>query len=444
MKIALSIAGSDSSAGAGIQADLKTFSSLGVYGCTALTTITSQTGSGISGILQVSPKMIEKQIQAILDDITPDAIKIGMVYGKNAISSIRKVLKESKIPMILDPVMIAGTGERLLNSDAVTDLITHLLPLSTVATPNKFEAEVISGLKINSVQSAITAAEKIRKKGANNVVLKGGHLPGRFSTDIILNSRNQVFELSNHRLTYDRMHGGGCTFSASLTAYVAKNYAIVDACRSANQFTHSSLKNRIAIGSKFIINSPFFKFYELADRYEVYTSLQRAIEMIEATPYIGKLIPETQSNLAYSISEPSGIDDIMAVKGRIVKVGDNAKPVSSLKFGVSKHIAAAILGYMKFRPNMRAAMNIKYNSRSILEARRFFSVSNYDRTKEPKQSKRREGYSVAWGINQALLKNPTADIIYHQGDFGKEAMTIVFAPTPIDVVKKLKHILRYY
>jgi len=444
MKIALSIAGSDSSAGAGIQADLKTFSSLGVYGCTALTTITSQTGSGISGILQVSPKMIEKQIQAILDDITPDAIKIGMVYGKNAISSIRKVLKESKIPMILDPVMIAGTGERLLNSDAVTDLITHLLPLSTVATPNKFEAEVISGLKINSVQSAITAAEKIRKKGANNVVLKGGHLPGRFSTDIILNSRNQVFELSNHRLTYDRMHGGGCTFSASLTAYVAKNYAIVDACRSANQFTHSSLKNRIAIGSKFIINSPFFKFYELADRYEVYTSLQRAIEMIEATPYFGKLIPETQSNLAYSISEPSGIDDIMAVKGRIVKVGDNAKPVSSLKFGVSKHIAAAILGYMKFRPNMRAAMNIKYNSRSILEARRFFSVSNYDRTKEPKQSKRREGYSVAWGINQALLKNPTADIIYHQGDFGKEAMTIVFAPTPIDVVKKLKHILRYY
>lgn len=444
MKIALSIAGSDSSAGAGIQADLKTFSSLGVYGCTALTTITSQTGSGISGILQVSPKMIEKQIQAILDDITPDAIKIGMVYGKNAISSIRKVLKESKIPMILDPVMIAGTGERLLNSDAVTDLITHLLPLSTVATPNKFEAEVISGLKINSLQSAITAAEKIRKKGANNVVLKGGHLPGRFSTDIILNSRNQVFELSNHRLTYDRMHGGGCTFSASLTAYVAKNYAIVDACRSANQFTHSSLKNRIVIGSKFIINSPFFKFYELADRYEVYSSLQRAIEIIEATPNFGKLIPETQSNLAYSISEPSGIDDIMAVKGRIVKVGDNARPVSSLKFGVSKHIAAAILGYMKFRPNMRAAMNIKYNSRSILEARRFFSVSNYDRTKEPKQSKRREGYSVAWGINQALLKNPTADIIYHQGDFGKEAMTIVFAPTPIDVVKKLKHILRYY
>ena len=444
MKIALSIAGSDSSAGAGIQADLKTFSSLGVYGCTALTTITSQTGSGISRILQVSPKMIEKQIQAILDDITPDAIKIGMVYGKNAISSIRKVLKESKIPMILDPVMIAGTGERLLNSDAVTDLITHLLPLSTVATPNKFEAEILSGQKISSVQSAITAAEKIRKKGANNVVLKGGHLPGRFSTDIILDSRNHVFELSNHRLTYDRMHGGGCTFSASLTAYVAKNYAIVDACRSANQFTHSSLKNRIVIGSKFIINSPFFKFYELADRYEVYSSLQRAIEMIEATPNFGKLIPETQSNLAYSISEPSGIDDIMAVKGRIVKVGDNAKPVSSLKFGVSKHIAAAILGYMKFRPNMRAAMNIKYNSRSILEARRFFSVSSYDRTKEPKQSKRREGYSVAWGINQALLKNPTADIIYHQGDFGKEAMTIVFAPTPIDVVKKLKHILKYY
>ena len=444
MKIALSIAGSDSSAGAGIQADLKTFSSLGVYGCTAVTAITSQTGSGISGILQISPKMIENQIQAILDDITPDAIKIGMVYGKNAIDSIRKVLKDSKIPVILDPVMIAGTGERLLHSDAITDLTAHLLPLATIVTPNKFEAEVLSGLKITSTQSAITAAEKIRKMGANNVVLKGGHLPGKFSTDVILNSRNQVFKLSNRRLTYDRMHGGGCTFSASLTAYIAKNFAIVDACRSANQFTHSSLKKRIVIGSKFIINSPFFKLYELADRYEVYINLQRAIEMIEATPNFGKLIPETQSNLAYSIAEPNHIYDIMAVKGRIIKVGDNAKPVSSFGVWFSKHIAAAILGYMKFRPNMRSAMNIKYDSKIILRARRFFSVASYDRTKEPKQSKKREGRSISWGINQALLENPNADIIYHQGDFGKEAMTIVFAPTPIDVIKKLKRILRYY
>ena len=166
--------------------------------------------------------------------------------------------------------------------------------------------------------------------------------------------------------------------------------------------------------------------------------------MIEATPNFGKLIPETQSNLAYSIAEPNHIYDIMAVKGRIIKVGDNAKPVSGLGFGVSKHIAAAILGYMKFRPNMRSAMNIKYDSKIILRARRFFSVASYDRTKEPKQSKKREGRSISWGINQALLENPNADIIYHQGDFGKEAMTIVFAPTPIDVIKKLKRILRYY
>ena len=144
--------------------------------------------------------MIENQIQAILDDITPDAIKIGMVYGKNAIDSIRKVLKDSKIPVILDPVMIAGTGERLLHSDAIADLTARLLPLATIVTPNKFEAEVLSGLKITSTQSAITAAEKIRKMGANNVVLKGGHLPGGFSTDVILNSSNQAFKLSNRRL----------------------------------------------------------------------------------------------------------------------------------------------------------------------------------------------------------------------------------------------------
>src|SRR5215831_16983439 len=217
MRIALTIAGRDSSGGAGVQADLKTFASLGVYGCSAVTAITSQAGSGISAILQIPPKMIEAQIQKTLDDLPPNAIKIGMMYGKNAIRSVRRVLRDSNIPLILDPVMIAGTGERLLASDAITDLV-DLLPLATVVTPNIFEAEILSGSKITSIQSAIAAEERIRIRGPNNVVLKGGHLSGKFSTDIIVDSKNQISKVSNRRLNYDKMHGGGCTFSASLTA----------------------------------------------------------------------------------------------------------------------------------------------------------------------------------------------------------------------------------
>lgn len=444
MKIALSIAGSDSSAGAGIQADLKTFSSLGVYGCTAITTITSQTSRGVSGILQIPPKMIENQIQAILDHIGPDAIKIGMLYGKSAINSVSNALKDSKIPIILDPVMIAGTGERLLLSNAIPDVARRLLPLASIVTPNAFEAQVLSGLKITSTESAISAAVKIRQMGAVNVILKGGHLPGIFSTDIFLNSKNQILKLSNRRLKFDRIHGGGCTFSASLTAYIAKKFPIVEAFRLANRFTNATLRNKLAIGPKLIISSPLSEVYDLAERYNVYVNMQHAIQIIECMNHFGRLIPETQSNLAYSIAEPNRIEDIMAVKGRIIKVGDNARPMSRLEFGASNHVASAILGYMKFKPSIRSAMNIKCDARIISIVNRIFSVADYDRAKEPKQLKKVEGLSIAWGIKQALLKNPEADIIYHKGDFGKEAMTMVFATTPTEVVKKVKRILKYY
>ena len=444
MKIALTIAGSDTSAGAGIQADLKTFLSLGVYGCTAITTITSQNSTGISGILEIPPNMIERQILGILDDIKPDAIKIGMMYGKNAIISVSKVLKDSKIPMILDPLMIAGTGERLLHPDAIAALCSHLLPLSTVVTPNVFEAQVLSNIKITSLKSVISAAFKIKKMGATNVIVKGGHLSGRFSTDIILNSQNQVSKISNPRLKYERMHGGGCTFSASLTAYIAKNFLFSDACKLANRFTNETLRTKLLIGQKLIVNNQMSKLYALAESYEVFVHLQRAVEMIESTPRFGRLIPETQSNIAYSIANPDGTDDIMAVKGRIIKVGDIAKPASGLAFGASKHVAMAILEYMNFIPDMRSAMNIKHDPRVISLGRKIFSIASYDRMKEPKQLKNKEGLSISWGIKQALLKNPSAELIYHKGDFAKEPMTMVFAPTPVEVVKKIKRILRDY
>jgi len=443
-KIALSVAGSDSSAGAGIQADLKTFTALGVYGCTAVTAITSQTGSGISGILQIPPKMIETQIRTILKEISPDAIKIGMVYGKKTINSIRKSLEGSNIPVILDPVMIAGTGEPLLDPDAVAYLTSNLLPIATMITPNVFEAETLSGLKITSMQSAVDAAQKIKKMGPDNVVLTGGHLPGRFVIDVIIDTRNRIFKISNRRLRYDRMHGGGCTFSASLTAFIARNFPTVYACKMANQFTHVSLKNRVIIGSHLIVSSQFSKLYDFAERYEVYVDLRRAIDLIKATPYFGRLIPETQSNIGYSITEPKHISDVMAINGRIVKVGDNARLASGLGFGASKHVASAILSYMRLKPFMRSAMNIKYDSKIISIAGKIFIVAMYDRTKEPKKLKKEEGHSISWGVTQALGNNPNADIIYHKGDFGKEAMTLVFASTPTEVIKKITRILKDY
>src|SRR5919199_1278545 len=184
-RIALSIAGSDSGAGAGIQADVKTFSALGVYGCTAITVITAQNTQEITEIIDLPDHLITNQIQSIMSDIRPHAIKIGMVYAKEIIHSIHALLMGIKIPIVLDPIFSAGTGSKLILDDAFESFVSELIPISTVITPNLMEAQKLSGIQIESEGDMIEAARKIKKLGVENVIIKGGHLRKRQVTDIL-------------------------------------------------------------------------------------------------------------------------------------------------------------------------------------------------------------------------------------------------------------------
>ena len=178
MQVALSIAGSDSGAGAGIQADLKTFAALGVYGCTAITAITAQNTLGVSAICEIKPEIISEQIRSILTDIPIDAIKIGMVYNNQIIQTVGKIISKSRCPVILDPIFLAGSGATLLLNNAIESFIHELIPLSTLITPNVMEAGKLTNTKINSEVDVIEAAHAIRKLGARNVIIKCG----RFGT----------------------------------------------------------------------------------------------------------------------------------------------------------------------------------------------------------------------------------------------------------------------
>jgi hydroxymethylpyrimidine kinase/phosphomethylpyrimidine kinase len=167
LKIALSIAGSDSGAGAGIQADLKTFSALGVYGCTVITAITAQNTKQVAEIFEISPSMVEQQIRSIMIDMRPNAIKIGMVYSTPIIDAVYRSLKKtSKIPIVLDPILAAGTGAKLLRAEAYKSFVSKLIPLSTLITPNRMEAEKLADIVIKTENDAIEAARKIIKLGA--------------------------------------------------------------------------------------------------------------------------------------------------------------------------------------------------------------------------------------------------------------------------------------
>ena len=440
---ALSIAGSDSSGGAGIQADIKTMSALGIYSCTVITAITAQSTSNVDYILPLGAQIIKKQIKSVLSDIPINAIKIGMVYNNEIITAVSHILNHSKIPIVLDPIISAGTGAQLLQKEFVKDFKSKLVPICDVITPNIHEAETLSEIKIKTEKDIRNAASKIQELGAKNVIVKGGHFRNDNETivDIVLDEHGKFTVFKNPRMKIVETHGSGCNFSAAVTSFLALKYPVINACFLANKYVHRSILKTVKIGKGIPVNNPISKMYEESCRYQVIEDLGIAVENLVNMKNFADLIPETQSNLVYAIPNARRIEDVAGVNGRIVKAGDKSVPTSGIKFGASKHVASSILEYMKINQIIRSALNIKNDKNILNTCKKLFTVSFYERNFEPRKIKETEGSSISWGIKMALLKNPDADIIYHSGDVGKEPMIIIFGQGPQDVVDKVKKIL---
>lgn len=444
MKIALSIAGSDSGAGAGIQADLKTFSALGVYGCTAITAITAQNTRGVFDIFEVSPEMIEQQIKSVMTDMPADTIKIGMVYSRETIDAVHRSLKGSSVPIVLDPILASGTGATLLRNDALDAFISKMIPLCTLITPNRMEAEKLAGITIRSENDGMEAARKIRRLGADNVVVKGGHFEASNVTDLLLDRKGRITKMTNPRVMREESHGAGCNFSSAVSAFFAKGIALPDACKMANEYVHVAIKNAVRVGRGLPVTNPLSAIYLDANRFHVISELQAAVQEVSRLDGFYRVIPETQTNFVYSLPGAADTSEVAGVRGRIVRIGNTAVPASYIEFGASTHMAAAVIGYMRVNPIFRSVINIRFNDELVKACRSLFAVSSYDRSKEPKDIKNKEGSSISWGTMQALLKNPKAEVIYHKGDIGKEPMITVFGRNPAEVAAKIKAILKSY
>ena len=218
----LSIAGSDSGGGAGIQADLKTFAALGCYGMTAITALTAQNTLGVSGIHGVPPEMLKAQLSAVLDDIGVDAVKIGMLHAPEIVRVVAWALKHYRVQrVVLDPVMVATSGDRLIAPDTVQVLVDELFPLATVITPNLDEAALLLGRPIAHADELEGAARDLLARGAPAVLLKGGHLPGDEVTDLLLTGAGVVQRLTSPRIESRNTHGTGCTLSSAIAAHLA-------------------------------------------------------------------------------------------------------------------------------------------------------------------------------------------------------------------------------
>lgn len=263
MKTALSIAGSDSSGGAGIQADIKTMTMNGVYAMSAVTALTAQNTTGVQGIFEVTPEFLGQQIDAVFQDIYPDAVKIGMVSSTGLIEVIAQRLKKYQAGnLVVDPVMVATSGSALMKTDAVAALTKELLPLATVVTPNIPEGEVLSGMKIQSEQDMEKAAQIIGEQYGCSVLLKGGHSVNDANDLLYKEGKWQWF--TGKRIHNPNTHGTGCTLSSAIAANLAKGFSLEQSVQRAKEYISGALAAMLDLGKG---SGPMNHLFDLTSRF---------------------------------------------------------------------------------------------------------------------------------------------------------------------------------
>jgi len=264
MKNLLTIAGSDSCGGAGIQADIKTFSALGAYGLCVITAVTAQNTCGVCSVRDMDTEIVKDQINCLFEDIRIDAVKIGMVSNIEIIDVISECLRDCHAQhIVVDPVMVSKSGCRLLRPQAEAELIRMLFPLAEVVTPNLFEAGVITGATVETTDQMKQAAVKIHERGARAVVVKGGHLSGD-AVDVVFDGRNFHY-LTSHRIETENTHGTGCTYSSAIAVYLAKGSPLLEAIGLAKEYVTGAIEHAIDLGRGTGPTGHFYDLYRKAE-----------------------------------------------------------------------------------------------------------------------------------------------------------------------------------
>lgn len=436
----LTIAGSDSGGGAGIQADLKTFAACGVFGMTVITAITAQNTKEVRDVHPVPPEVVRSQIRAVVEDIGVDAVKTGMLFSEDIIRVVSEELDQTRAPVVVDPVMIAKSGSPLLKPEAMEAMKKYMVPRSTVITPNAHEAGRLTGVRINTVDDMVEAGRRLVELGARYAVVKGGHVTTGDEVVDVLVSREGVRFYKARRVGRRTTHGTGCTFASAIASYIALGYDVPEAVKKAKELVTEAIRLGYELGGGVGPVNHLALLYRESERYLVIKELRKAIEMLEGEGLVSNLIPESQMNIVYSLTSPRDEGDVAGVPGRVVKVGGRVKASSDPDFGASRHVAKAVVTAARYDPGIRSAANIRF-SEEVLELLREMglSISYYDRRAEPPEIKSREGATIPWGVEEAIkkLSGRVPDVVYHRGDYGKEPMIIIFGRTPIEVAERI-------
>ncbi len=353
---ALSIAGSDSVGGAGIQADLKAFASLGVHGCCAITAVTAQSSTAVDSICAVEPSMLRAQMESVLEDVDIGAAKTGMLYMPDSVEAVAEVFEDREIPLVVDPVLVAGVGDSLGSEGLAKAIMDRLLPLCDMVTPNRHEAETMAGMEIIDGEDAMTACEIIGSQGSS-VYLKGGHIDSLDVVDYLYHGSEFT------RLRYPRLppagHGGGCVLSAYMAANMAKGMDAIRAALTARESVQGSIVAMYTVGRGVAVVDPLVDLRRDAAAVEVLQRLRVCVTRLEET-LPASWLPAGGGNLAFALPFARGPEDIAGLEPPMMAVRGRPR-AGAAAFGAADDMAEAVLAVMGRDPWMRAAVKLAHD-----------------------------------------------------------------------------------
>ena len=436
--VALTIAGSDSGGGAGVQADLKTMEAMGVFGTSALTSVTAQNTRGVEAIDDVSTDVIEAQISAVVGDFDVSAAKTGMLSSAAIIEAVVDCLADYDFPLVVDPVMVAQSGDRLLAPAAEETLKTDLLPRATLVTPNLPEAEVLAGSDVGNEMEMRAVAERIAADGPDAVLVTGGHLADDELVDVLY-ADGETRTFRKRRLDTDNTHGSGCTLSSAVAAGLAAGEDLPAAVDRAETLIDRAVRYGLDVGEGAGPVHHAAGIRNDAARYDALASVREVVRALRDRD-ASALVPEVGLNVAVATPYAMGTDEVAAVEGRLHRTGDGVTPAGCTWLGASSHVARLLLAARSHDPAVSAAANVRLDDAVAAAVDQRFDAVEVDRTAEPDAdpTEERAGGTMAWTVERAMADRETVpDAVFDRGAVGKEAMCRLFAASPGELRERL-------
>jgi len=438
--VALTIAGSDSGGGAGIQADLKTMEARGAFGTSVVTAVTAQNTQGVQSQHVLPIGEIEAQLDAVLEDFDVTAAKTGMLATAEVIDTVTEHVRETGVPVVVDPVMVATTGDRLLARDA-EKAYEALIAESALATPNLDEAEVLTGIAVEDEETAREAGEAIVAMGAEGALIKGGHLPDDTVRDVLVTA-DGTRTFVHPRVDGAATHGSGCTLSSAIAAELAQGANLESAVQSGIEFMGRAVRYHLDVGEGEGSVHHLVEIRNRAGQPEAVDAVESVVSDLIAAD-ASPLIPEVGTNVACVPPFAERPAEAAAVEGRITRVEDGIRPNRGARVGASSHVARFLLAAREMDADLRCGANCRYDD-AVADAldELDWTVAEFDREVQPEDVERTEGSTMAWGVERAfesVAETPAA--VVDGGAVGKEPMCRVIAPDAETLSERLLALL---